>query len=65
MIIGIAESFAKDVGIDLSVYGNARVDSSWKNALSQTSDPSFKIVPENLTVVFPKKVDGYEIWDDS
>ena len=41
------------------------VDNSWKNALSQTSDPSSKIVPENLTVVFPRKVDGYEIRDDS
>lgn len=65
VIIGIAEGFAKEVGIDLSGYGKARVDSSWKNALSQTSDPSSRIVPENLTVVFPKKVDGYEIWDDS
>lgn len=65
VIIGIAESFAKDVGIDLSGYGTPIMDSSWRSALSQTSDPSFKIVPENLTVVFPKKVDGYEIWDDS
>lgn len=65
VIVSIAESFAKDLGIDLSGYGKARVDSSWKTALSQTSDPSFKIVPENLTVVFPRKVGGYEILDDS
>lgn len=65
VIVSIAESFAKEIGVDLSGYGKARVDSSWKNALSQTSDPSFKIVPENLTVTFPRKVGGYEIHDDS
>ena len=65
VIAGIAEGFAKDMGVDLSGYGKARVDSSWKNALSQTSDPSFKIVPENLTVVFPRKIEGVEILDDS
>lgn len=65
VIVAIAEGFAKEVGIDLSGYGKARVDSSWKTALSQTSDPSFGIVPENLTVTYPRKVDGFEILDDS
>lgn len=65
VIVGIATGFAKEMGIDLTGYGTPTVDSSWKNALSQSSDPSFKIVPENLTVIFPRKVDGYEIQDDS
>ncbi len=56
VIVGIATDFAKEMGIDLSGYGTPTVDSSWKNALSQTSDPSSGIVPENLTVVFPRKV---------
>lgn len=65
VIIGIATGFAGDMGIDLSGYGTPVVDHSWKSALSQTSDPSFKIVPENLTVVFPRMIGRFEIWDDS
>lgn len=56
VIVGIATDFAKELGIDLSGYGAPAVDSSWKSALSQSSDPSFKIVPENLTAVFPRKI---------
>lgn len=56
VIVGIATGFAQEMEISLSGYGNARVDSSWKNALAQTSDPSSKIIPDNLTVVFPRKV---------
>lgn len=64
-LVSIASKFAADWKIDLTGYGTAHVDSSWKNALPQTSDPASAIVPESVSVTYPKKVGGIDVVDES
>lgn len=64
-LVSIAAKFAADWKIDLAGYGTPQIDSSWKNALPQTSDPTSAIIPESVTVTYPKKVGGIEVVDES
>lgn len=64
-VIRIARAFAEEYGIDLSAYGEPKVDSFWRRDYERAEDKSMAYVPETQRVVFPQLVDGKPVYDQS
>ncbi len=63
--ISIAQAFAKDHGIDLSIYGTPEVDNNWRRDYDRATDKSLVYVPDQQRVIFPQLVDGKPVYDQS
>ncbi len=63
VVIGIAEAFAKDHGIDLSEFGEPVVDNNWRRDYERTADKDLAWVPDTQRVVFPQLIDGEVVHD--
>ncbi len=64
-LIAIARSFADAHGIDLSVYGDPKVDNAWKNDYERVTDKSLAYIPDQIRVIFPQLIDGKPVFDQS
>ncbi len=63
--ISIAQSFAKDHGIDLSIYGTPQVDNTWRITYDRTADKSLVYIPDQQRIIFPQLIDGKTVYDQS
>lgn len=65
VLIGVANGFVKDHGIDLSQYGEPEVDNSWRVSLAAMSaaDRAMYWFPESARVIYPQLVDGKPVYE--
>lgn len=63
--IAIAQSFAKDHGIDLSIYGEPELDNSWRRDYDRATDKTLVYIPDQQRVIFPQLIDGKAVYDQS
>lgn len=63
--IATAQAFAKDHGIDLSIYGTPTLDTSWRREYDRATDKSLVYVSDQMRVIFPQLIDGKEVYDQS
>ncbi len=63
--IAIAQAFAKDHGIDLSIYGTPELDNSWRRDYDRATDKTLVYIPDQQRVIFPQMIDGKAVYDQS
>lgn len=65
-VISIAKNFLTDYKIDLSKYGEARIEKSYLQIMTKyASDRIMPEYPNNITnVIFPKIVDNNEVYEE-
>ncbi|NOS67760.1 MAG: hypothetical protein HOO67_05355 [Candidatus Peribacteraceae bacterium] len=64
-LIGIANDFVSDHGIDLSAYGAPEVDQTWKLDYDRAPDKNSAYVPEVQRVIYPLMIDSKPVHDQS
>lgn len=64
-VIGIANDFAEEHGIDLSRYGAPEVNDQWRMDYERATDKSQIWIPDVQTVVYPLLVEGKPVYDES
>lgn len=64
VLIGIANDFLKEHGIDVSTYGTPEVDNQWKIDYDKQTDKTLAYVPESMRVVYPQLVDGKPVYEE-
>ncbi len=64
-VIAIANSFLDEFGIDKSAYGEPVIQNYWKAELERMADKSMFYFPEQIGVIYPIKIEGMEIYDES
>ncbi len=62
-IIKMADNFISDKNIDMKQYGKGIVDDSWKDNYERSPSKENYYIPEVISVVYPLKVFGKEIYD--
>ena len=61
-LIDIANQFVKRFGVNLTGYGNPKVQNNWQRVIS--SAPVVEMyVPDTLTVVYPLEINGIRVYD--
>ena len=65
VLIGIAQSFVSEHGINLSNYGEPVVDMQWKREYDRAPDASEAYIPDTIRVIYPLQVDGKDVYDQS
>lgn len=63
-ILGVAESFVREHGIDLSQYGEPEVDNLWRRNYEQTPDKNQFYIPDQIRVIYPLLVEGKPVYDE-
>ena len=63
-LIAMANQFLNDYGISTDIYGEPRVDNSWREIYTRTEDKSMAYVPDVMTVVYPLIIDGRESYEE-
>lgn len=65
VLIGIADGFVKAHGMDLSQFGPAEVDNSWRVNLAAMSveDRAMYWFPESARVIYPLLIDGKPVYE--
>jgi len=65
VLIGIANDFVKAHGIDLTQFGPAEVDNSWRTSLAAMSatDRAMYWFPESARVIYPQLIDGKPVYE--
>lgn len=64
-IIGIADAFLAEYGIDKAAYGAPVVRNEWRAAYAAATDKSAIWIPDAVSVTYPILVDGQSVSDDS
>jgi len=64
-VIGIADKFLADYGIDLGMYGKPEVRSEWRMMYASALVKSDVYIPDTVSVVYPQVVDGKTVVDES
>lgn len=64
-IISVANNFLKNYGVDTSLYGTPKVDSSWKQGMAIMESTQPQYVPDVIGVIYPISIDGKEIFEMS
>jgi len=59
--IQATNDFLTNLGVDLSRYGEAKVNNSWLRWYEQTADKTNYYFPETVNVVYPLLIDGQEV----
>ena len=62
-IIKIANDFLAKNKISLENYGQGIVDNNWRTYYEQSSNKANFYVPESLTVIYPLKIDGKQVYE--
>lgn len=67
VLIGISDAFVKEHGVDLSQYGPAEVDNSWRTNLAamSASDRAMYWFPQQARVIYPLLVDGKPVYEQN
>lgn len=64
-IIDIADQFLKQHNIPTDIYGAPQMQNSWRQIYAETPDKSQFYVPDILTVIYPLKINGTAVSDES
>jgi hypothetical protein len=64
-VIKIAQDFIKSHGISLASYGEPEVTDTWRIEYEKMADKSQFYIPESANVLFPLKVNGNFVYDES
>lgn len=64
-IISIADSFLSEYGISISSFGSGKVMKSYMDAYPRPLDIGEVYVSDNITVVYPLKIEGKNVYDSS
>ncbi|MFA6369766.1 MAG: hypothetical protein WCX09_02195 [Patescibacteria group bacterium] len=59
--IQATNDFLTNLGVDISRYGEAKVNNSWRRWYEQTTDKANYYFPEIVNVVYPLLIDGQEV----
>lgn len=65
IVIQATDDFLTNLGVDLSRYGEAKVNNSWLRWYEQTADKANYYFPETVNVVYPLLIDGQEVNNSS
>lgn len=63
-VVAIANQAIADYGIDVSLYGEPRINNQWRQAYDLSEDKENYYIPEVISVVYPLILDGRTISDD-
>lgn len=64
-LIAISNKFLSDHKISLASYGSPVVQDTWRVEYENFADKSQFYIPNMLTVVYPLKIEGQEVYDQS
>jgi len=63
-VVAIANQAIADYGIDISGYGEGKVNNSWRQSYDAATDKTNVWIPDTISVVYPLKIEGKEVSDD-
>lgn len=63
-IIALANQAIAEYGVDVSSFGEARVNNSWRQYYDFAEDKENYYIPDTISVVYPLKLEGKEVSDD-
>jgi hypothetical protein len=63
-LLAMADSFMKEHNIPTNAYGQPFVQNMWKQEYEKMADKSQFYVPDVVSVVYPLKVNGQEVFDE-
>ena len=63
--ISLANQFLDEYGIDKNGFGQPFVQDMWRMDYARAVDKLMYYIPEVLTVIYPTKIEGNEIYDQS
>ncbi len=63
-VIAIANQFLEEYGISRAVYGEPVVQNQWRAEYERTKNKQFAYVPDTLSIIYPLKISGNEIYDE-
>ncbi len=63
--IALANQFLADYGISTENYGAPEVQNSWRILYDRAPNKSSIYVPDTVSVVYPAKISGNEVYDES
>lgn len=63
-IIALANQVIADYGVDVSSFGEARVNNSWRQYYDFAEDKENYYIPDTISVIYPLKLEGKEVSDD-
>lgn len=63
-VIAIANQFLEEYGISRAVYGEPVVQNQWRVEYERTTNKQFAYVPDTLSIIYPLKISGNEIYDE-
>ncbi|MBX4187420.1 MAG: hypothetical protein KW802_04205 [Candidatus Doudnabacteria bacterium] len=61
--IAISNQFLDEYGIDKSHFGEPFVQDQWRQDYERAADKSSYYIPEIMSVIYPLKIEGNEIYD--
>lgn len=61
----IAKDFLKARGIDASSYGEPVMNDTWRAEYEKTAEKSQFYIPEYANIIFPLKINGQSVYDES
>lgn len=64
-IINITDNFLKEYGIPLGNYGSGEVQKYWMRDYVLSQDKASFYLPDSISVVYPLKIEGAEVYEDS
>lgn len=62
-LIAIANKFIKEKNIDISQYGQPRVEDYWKREYEAMADKSNAYIPDTMSLIYPLLLNGEEVKD--
>lgn len=63
-IIAMAQQGIKEYGIDVSMYGEPRVNQNWRRSYDMAEDKTQIYIPDTISVIYPLNINGQEVTDD-
>ena len=63
-IIALANQAVADYGVDVSAFGEPRVNNSWRQYYDFAEDKENYYIPDTISVIYPLKLEGKEVNDD-
>lgn len=64
-LIAIADRFLDEYNIDIKNYGEGEVLDHWRRSYEQAEDKTMAWIPEIIQVVYPLKINGEVVYDES
>ncbi len=62
-LITIADKFLNDKKINYDSYAEAQVDNFWRLNYETTQDKDNYYIPEEMSIIYPLKIDGQKVYD--